>query len=70
MTRVKRIVIPALVAAALSVAANLRAAENLRLNPQLDYASDSRDGPLINGDHLDEGTVSGKPNYVFMFGEG
>ncbi|HEV2493803.1 MAG TPA: hypothetical protein VG204_12125 [Terriglobia bacterium] len=50
--------------------ANVRAAENLRLNPKLDYSSDSQDGPLITGDHMEEGAVRGKPNYVFMFGEG
>jgi hypothetical protein len=59
-----------LLAAGLTVAANLRAAENLRLNPRLNYSSDSQDGPLITGDHLEEGAVRGKPNYVFMFGEG
>ncbi len=66
----KRIVTLALVAAGLSVAANLRAAENLRLNPRLDYSSDSQDGPLITGDHVEDAAVPGKPNYVFMFGEG
>ena len=59
-----------LFAAALSVAANLVAAENLRLNSRLDYSSDSQDGPLITGDHIEDGPVRGKPNYVFMFGEG
>ena len=59
-----------LFATALSTAANLQAAENLRLNPQLDYSSDSRDGPLITGDHLEDGAVRGKPNYIFIFGEG
>ena len=59
-----------LFAAALSAGANLRAAENLRLNPRLDYSSDSRDGPLIAGDRLEDGAVRGKPNYVFIFGEG
>ena len=59
-----------LFAAALSMAANLVAAENLRLNPRLDYSSDSQDGPLITGDHIEDGAVRGKPNYVFMFGEG
>ena len=48
----------------------LAAAENLHLNPRLDYSSDSQDGPLITGDHLADGAVRGKPNYVFMFGEG
>ena len=60
----------ALFAAALSVAANLVAAENLRLNPRLDYSSDSQDGPLITGDHIEDGALRSKPNYVFMFGEG
>jgi len=55
---------------ALSGAASLRAADNLRLNPRLDYSSDSNDGPLITGDHLAAGAVRGKPNYVLMFGEG
>jgi hypothetical protein len=66
----KRLVTLALVAAGLAVAANLRAAENLRLNPRLNYSSDSQDGPLITGDHIEDGAVRGKPNYVFMFGEG
>jgi hypothetical protein len=66
----KRIVILALLAAGLAVAVNLRAAENLRLNQRLDYSSDSQDGPLITGDHIEDGAVRGKPNYVFMFGEG
>jgi hypothetical protein len=70
MTSMKRIVTLALVATGLSVVANLRAAENLSLNPQLDYSSDSHDGPLITGDHIEDGAVRGKPNYVFMFGEG
>ncbi|MBZ5543689.1 MAG: hypothetical protein LAO07_08420 [Acidobacteriia bacterium] len=46
------------------------AAENLRLNPHLDYSSDSHDGPLITGGHLGEGTVEGKPSYVIFYGEG
>ena len=66
----KRILTVALMAAGLSVAGNLRAAENLHLNARLDYSSDSQDGPLITGDHMEDGAVRGKPNYVFMFGEG
>ena len=45
-------------------------ADNLRLNPKLDYDSDSQDGPLITGDHMDDGVAAGKPNYVIMYGEG
>ena len=59
-----------LLAVALSGSGNLRAADNLRLNPRLDYSSDSQGGPLITGDPMEKGAVRGKPNYVFMFGEG
>ena len=52
------------------LAAPLWGAENLKLNPHLDYSSDSQDGPLITGDHMDEGAVGGKPNYIIMYGEG
>src|ERR1700686_1981275 len=46
------------------------AIDNLKLNSQLDYSSDSLDGPLITGDHAQAGFVSGKTNYVIMYGEG
>ena len=46
------------------------AGENLKINPRLDYSSDSQDGPLITGDKMDEATVAGKPTYVLMYGEG
>jgi hypothetical protein len=46
------------------------AGENLKLNPKLDYASDSQDGPLITGDNIDAGVIAGKPAYVIMYGEG
>jgi hypothetical protein len=45
-------------------------AENLKLNQHLDYSSDSQDGPLITGDHLEDGTVPGKPAYAIFYGEG
>ena len=45
------------------------AGEKLKLNPHLDFDSDSQDGPLITGDHLDAGMVAGKPTYVIMYGE-
>ncbi len=54
----------------LALVAPAHAGDNLRLNPHLDYSSDSEDGPLITGDHMDEGAVSGKPNYVIIYGEG
>lgn len=48
----------------------LEAAENLKLNPHLDYTSDSQDGPLITGDRMGDGLESDKPNYIIFFGEG
>lgn len=46
------------------------AMDNLKLNPKLDYTSDSLDGPLITGDDAESGFVAGKPNYVIIYGEG
>jgi thiol-disulfide isomerase/thioredoxin len=53
-----------------ALALSAHAAENLKLNQHLDYSSDSQDGPLITGDHLEDGAVAGKPTYVIMYGEG
>jgi hypothetical protein len=44
--------------------------DNLKLNSKLDYSSDSLDGPLISGDDAQSGFVSGKTNYVIIYGEG
>jgi len=60
----------ALAVAALALAARSDAAENLKLNPKLDYNSDSLDGPLITGDQMDDGVVAGIPNYILIAGEG
>jgi len=46
------------------------AIDNLKLNSQLNYSSDSLDGPLIVGDDAQSGFVAGKTNYVIMYGEG
>jgi len=51
-------------------ASTLFAIDNLKLNPYLDYGSDSIDGPLITGSDAQAGFVSGKTNYVIMYGEG
>lgn len=45
------------------------AGDNLKLNPKLDYTSDSEDGPLITGEHLDAGFLPGRPAYVILYGE-
>lgn len=54
----------------LVISTAVRAADNLRLNPKLDFSSDSQDGPLIIGDHIDDGVQHGKPNYIIIYGEG
>jgi hypothetical protein len=53
-----------------AIVAGAKAGDNLRVNPRLDYSSDSEDGPLITGDQMDAGAVPGKPNYVIIYGEG
>jgi hypothetical protein len=58
------------VIALIALAAPAFAGENLKLNPKLDYTSDSQDGPLITGDSMNTGFVAGKPAYVIMYGEG
>jgi len=62
--------IAALFVAALAMTFPAYAAENLKLNEHLDYTSDSQDGPLITGDHLEDGAISGKPAYAIFYGEG
>ena len=54
----------------ITLAAPVLAGENLRLNQRLDYSSDSQDGPLITGDHMEEGAAPGQPNYIIFYGEG
>jgi hypothetical protein len=56
-----------LLAFALLLATSLWA-QDLKLNPHLDYDSDRQDGPLITGP--DSGLVKGKVNYIFIFEEG
>jgi thiol-disulfide isomerase/thioredoxin len=51
-------------------AALLAQNQQLKLNPHLDYNSDSVDGPLITGNDTETGVVAGKPNYVMIYGEG
>lgn len=54
----------------LAITAPMFAADNLKVNPKLDYTSDSEDGPLITGDNMEAGFIPGKPAYVIMYGEG
>jgi hypothetical protein len=59
-----------LLACALIFATALLAQGQLKLNPHLDYNSDSVDGPLITGNDTQTGAIAGKPNYVMIYGEG
>jgi len=44
------------------------AATALKLNPALDYTSDSNDGPLITGEGLSDGSVrKGTPAYIIFY---
>lgn len=44
------------------------AATSLKLNPDLNYSSDSNDGPLITGDEMSSGVITkGKPAYVIFY---
>ena len=54
----------------LSLSSQVFGIDNLKLNSKLDYSSDSLDGPLITGDDVQSGFVSGKTNYVIIYGEG
>jgi hypothetical protein len=65
----KRTVFQLFLFSALAVQASL-GIDNLKLNPKLDYRSDSFDGPLITGDDAQAGFLPGKTNYVIIYGEG
>ena len=44
------------------------AATDLKLNPHLNYSSDSNDGPLITGKDMQNGAVrAGKPTYIIFY---
>jgi len=44
------------------------AATDLKLNPNLNYSSDSNDGPLITGKNMSDGAINkGKPAYVIFY---
>ena len=53
----------------LSVPAILAAAENLRLNPGLNYHRNNHQGPLLTGDNMLDGAKPGVVNYVIFYGE-
>jgi hypothetical protein len=65
-TRIALLMMWIVVLAAAALAQN----PQLKLNPHLDYNSDSVDGPLITGNDTETGVVAGKPNYVMIYGEG
>jgi hypothetical protein len=58
------------VACLLAATGCLRGAENLVITPNLDYSDhNKKQGPLITGDHMDDGVVEGMPNYIFFYME-
>lgn len=63
---IRKLIISLILNSSLVLSAN--AATNLKLNPNLNYSSDSDDGPLITGDELADGTVHrGKPAYIIFY---
>ena len=47
---------------------SINAATNLKLNPNLDYSTDSNDGPLITGDNITDGMIQqGKSAYIIFY---
>lgn len=54
----------------LMAAGFLKGADNLKINPNLDYSDhNKKQGPLIYGDNMDDGVVKGKPNYIIFYME-
>jgi len=47
----------------------LVAADNLKLNPHLDFMKNGVEGKLITGDHMDDGVVRGLPNYIVFYAD-
>jgi hypothetical protein len=66
MDRVRRYILTATV---LLVPALLGAAENLRMNPRLDYMKNGVQGPLILGEHMDDVVEQGVPNFILIYAE-
>ncbi len=50
----------------LAFASGLFGAENLQVNPKLDYSRDSDNGPLLSGQRLADGPKRGAPNYILI----
>ncbi len=53
--------------ALLLVVPQLWAAENLVLNPDLNYKKNGYQGPLITADNMGDGLVPDKPNYIIFY---
>ncbi len=65
--KITQIVI-ALIFTVFLIGANSYSATDLKLNPDLNYSSDSNDGPLITGKNMKDGSINkGKPAYVIFY---
>jgi hypothetical protein len=49
--------------------AMIMGADHLRLNPNLNYKKNGHQGPLIFGQHMEEGTKPGMVNYIVLYAE-
>jgi hypothetical protein len=60
----------AALALVLALPTALGAADNLVLNPNLDYSDhNKKQGRLITGDNMGDGITKGVPNYIFFYRE-
>lgn len=49
-------------------ASGTTAATNLKLNPELDYNSDSNEGPLITGENMNDARINrARPYYIIFY---
>lgn len=53
----------------LAAPALLTAADNLRMNPHVDYMKNGVQGPLIQGDNMDDVVREGVPNLIIFYAE-
>lgn len=69
MTYLKTIFISALIIfSVFAFSTDIFAATDLKLNSNLNYSSDSNDGPLITGKNMSDGTLKqGRPAYVIFY---
>jgi hypothetical protein len=65
----RKTIVGILLAASVLLSSAAPAAEDLQINPRLNYRSNRQDGPLITGTAMEASLVMGQPNYVIIYAE-